>query len=231
MRRSSWLALALAAGGCAAEPGDGRGSCAPFEGTRATGAGSLLASYFNNVGISDDCDPGTADFDGDGFSYSLQALAEVGVPPGAALDVDGLELAWPAAAPGQPDNVIADGQAIAVGASSGATTLAVLASASNAGVNGAWGLMTIDYADGTSQSVPLVVSDWTLDGGSVTPVVGNVPLVSTRYRDPDDQSRPDVFLIAIPLSSSQPVTRIELPRGSLGGELHVFDLTLAASSP
>jgi hypothetical protein len=43
--------------------------------------GSLLG-LFNNIGISDDSNPGAANFDGVGFSYSAQQLANDGYTPG-----------------------------------------------------------------------------------------------------------------------------------------------------
>ena len=54
-----------------------------------------MAPYYNDTGISSDTDQGAANFDGDGFSYSEQALAKQGVTLGGAVTADGVEVRVP----------------------------------------------------------------------------------------------------------------------------------------
>ena len=90
-----------------------------------------MAPYYNDTGISSDTDQGAANFDGDGFSYSEQALAAQGVTLGGAVTADGVQYTFPSAAVGTPDNVTAGGQTIKVLPVSGATTIGFLGSATN----------------------------------------------------------------------------------------------------
>ncbi len=114
-----------------------------------------IGAAFDNVGVSNDSAPGSAGLDNGGFSYSAQALAATGLTRGAKISHDGLEFTWPAASPGAPDNVTANGQAVAISGSG--TTLGFL----GAGVYGtATGTGTIVYTDGTTRPFNLAFADW-----------------------------------------------------------------------
>ncbi len=73
-----------------------------------------LARLFDNRAVSDNSRPGAADFDGAGHSLSAQDLAAAGWSPGTLLTLEGTRLGLPRTAPGTPDNVVADGQPVAV---------------------------------------------------------------------------------------------------------------------
>ncbi|HEY4464214.1 MAG TPA: GH92 family glycosyl hydrolase, partial [Streptosporangiaceae bacterium] len=90
-----------------------------------------LASYFGNRGVSADNDPMAADFDGGGYSYSAQALAAAGVTPGGKLTAGGATYTWPGSPAGDPDNVVAAGQVVTLNAPAGASSLDLLASATD----------------------------------------------------------------------------------------------------
>ena len=92
---------------------------------------SLPAAYDTSA-ISDDSDIAAANFDGDGNSYSEQALTAAGLAPGATVTVDGTTLQWPDVPAGTPDSVLADGQTISFAGSSAATQLTVLGASSGA---------------------------------------------------------------------------------------------------
>ena len=81
---------------------------------RRSSAAAPLTALFDNVGISDDADPTAADIDGTGHSFSAEDLAADGWTPGAEITLDGTPLCWPNVAAGTPDNVVADGQTVAV---------------------------------------------------------------------------------------------------------------------
>jgi hypothetical protein len=185
--------------------------------------------YFDNVGVSDDTKPGAANFDGAKYSYSTQALAAVGVTPGGAVKVGGLTYSWPQQAPGTSDNVWIAGQTIMLGGTAPKTTLGLLGSATNAGSAGAQGTLTVNYADGTTQSVPFAFSEWTLDAGASAVVTGNTVAARCAYRNASggkDTTASYLFSFTAPLASSKPVTSLTLPQSTSGGDVHLFGIVL-----
>src|SRR5688500_3337125 len=134
----------------------------------------MLAAV-NNVGASDDAD-GEGDFDGGGYSYSRQALATAGLKPGGTSTVDGLSFVWPNSPAGRPDNVTAAKQTITLTG----TKLAFVGSAANGARTRP---ATVTFTDGTTATVEIGLSDWTLGGGGQTPSYGNVIVAATPYRN------------------------------------------------
>ncbi len=115
------------------------------------------ADYYDNAGISDDSNTSCADFDGDGFSYSAQALSAAGLTPGGTVSADGLTFTWPNVASCANDNILAAGQTMLVNGAAGASKLGLLESSSNGADSGP---ITITYTDGTSTTATLSSSDW-----------------------------------------------------------------------
>jgi beta-galactosidase GanA len=113
-----------------------------------------LSAAFDNVGITSNSDtnpsPGFLGFDGIGTSYSAEGLTAAGLSPGSTVNVGNLTFAWPNVPPAQPDNVLADGQAILV--SGQGNQLGLLAASNNAPISGTG---TVCYADGTSSPFTL----------------------------------------------------------------------------
>lgn len=188
-----------------------------------------LAPYFNNTGISDDGVAGQANYDGDGFSYSEQAVTAAGFSPGATVASGGLTYTWPNVAAGQPDNVMAGGQTIPVSAPAGATKIGFLGSAVNAGTAGASGTATVTYTDGTTSSATLGMSYWTLAAGGGSPQFGNVIVATTPYRNYQDGSSQRVttyvFAETIPVNSSKTVASVTLPATVANGSIGVFAIS------
>lgn len=189
--------------------------------------GSIEAA-FDDVGVSPDDDMSVADFDGDGFAYSADALAAAGVTPGSTITEDGIAQTWPNSAVGDPDNVTAHGQTINVpSATSSDTKLALLGSATNGDTSGT---LTITYTDGTTQTATFGFSDWTLGGGSESAAFGNRTAVSTPYRDEMSggmqQITTDVFTTQpITLAAGKTVASVTLPSTTTGGgSIHVFSI-------
>jgi hypothetical protein len=180
-----------------------------------------LAPYFNNTGISDDTDQGTANLDFHGFSYSEQALTAAGLAPGAAITSGGIQYNWPGVAAGQPDNLIAAGQAINVPAVTGATELGVIGSATNGPSSGT---LTITYTDGTTQTATLGFTDWT----SGTLSFGNAIAAAMSYRNSvggsSQQLGTKVYTTNIALLPGKTVASVTLPNGANQGLLHIFAL-------
>jgi hypothetical protein len=190
--------------------------------------GSLFP-YYDNIGISDDSGGGSANFDGDGYSYSAEALAAVGLMPGQPVASSGFTFVWPNVPVATLDDIEASGQAITLAANTGKTTLGLLGSATNAAPTGAGGTLSISFADGSSQSASVAFSDWTLGGGGYALLPGTTIAATCAYRNAGgnrDSTTTYVYSQSIPLTSTQPVTAVTLPAEVSGGQLHVFDVEL-----
>ncbi len=184
-----------------------------------------LAPFFTVAGISDDSDGAAANYDGDGFSYSEQALTAVGFGPGATVTSGGLTYTWPNVAAAKPDSLQASGQTIALNAPAGATQVGFLGSATNTGSSGSQGTVTVTYTDGTTSTATLGFSDWTLGAGSFSPSFGNVIVATTPYRN--SGSGPQsintyVFAQTIPVDSSKTVASVTLPTTVSQGAIGIF---------
>jgi len=94
-------------------------------------SGSLdLSAYYNNAGISSDSNGSLANFDGQGFSFSREALQSVGIAAGQPVSTNGVTFNWPNSSPGSNDNVAASGQIITPTTALTGTTLALLGAGS-----------------------------------------------------------------------------------------------------
>ncbi|WP_412537791.1 glycoside hydrolase family 31 protein [Longispora sp. K20-0274] len=131
----------------------GRQQSAAGNATTQVPYGSLAAAR-NNVATSDDGATTAGNIDGSGSSFSAQSLAAAGAAPGATVTARGVGFTWPNVAAGQPDNVIAKGQTIAL--SGQGTHIAVLAT----GTGQANGPVTIRYTDGSTETRDLGVPNW-----------------------------------------------------------------------
>ena len=114
-----------------------------------------LASAFDNAGIASDDALTVADIDGSRSSLSAQALASVGLTPGAVVTYDGVAFTWPDTEPGNKDNVVASGQTVLL---SGAGSRLAFLGTSTWGEGKGEG--TVVYADGTRQAFSVAVPDW-----------------------------------------------------------------------
>jgi beta-glucosidase-like glycosyl hydrolase len=182
-----------------------------------------LTAAFDNKGSSDDATPTDADFDGNGSSFSRQALTAAGLAPGAAITHDGLSFTWPGSASGQADNLVAGGQTIALGGTG--TTLGFLGSAS---YGPATGTGTITYTDGTTQQFTLSVADWY----GKSPQPGEDVVASTTYihkaLDPN-QTAFSIFYSPVTLQAGKTLEYVTLPNVSSSAKpnsptMHLFAL-------
>jgi hypothetical protein len=184
-----------------------------------------LPGFWDNVGISDDADPATGNLDGDGSSFSAQALAAVQLTPGAAVSHDGLTFTWSDAAPGEADNVVADGQTIGL---PGTGQILGILGASDYGT--ATGTGTITYADGSTQPFTVSFPDW---WSNTSPPNGDILTTLPYLNTPDGkQGQADsIYYIAIPLAPGKAVRSITLPKFSRTAAqgspaMHIFALTI-----
>jgi predicted alpha-1,2-mannosidase len=202
----------------------------------ATASGDAPPSYagnptYSDIGISADSSSSAADFDGVGYSYSATALSTAGVSPGSTITANGVKFTWPNVAAGQPDNYEANGQTVPA---SGSGAISFLGSASNGPSTGA---AVVNYTDGTSQSVPITFSDWTLGGGGSSVVASDSIAVTTAYRNQSGASSDSVksYLFAtdpMNLAAGKTVASVTLPSNVASGMLHVFAVGFtSAASP
>jgi len=199
----------------------------------ASGASLDVQADANNVGLGADGVAGVGDFDMLGNSYSAASLQAQGIAAGQAITASGVTFDWPNAAPGQPDNVVAQGQVITPTAPVSGTLLSVLGAADHGSTQGTG---SVEYSDGTTQSFTLGLSDWTLDGGGAArPSYGNGIAAILPYRNTGQGGREMVqtyvFYAAIPLRGGQAITQVTLPVTTGPGRLHVFALAVTAQPP
>jgi hypothetical protein len=191
----------------------------------AVGQPGSLAPFYNNKGVSSDANPGEANFDLVGWSYSAEALEAAGITPGSNIQHDGITFTWPKQAPGEQNNVICRGQQILLDQSG--TRLGLIGSAASGPSQGTG---TIHYADGTDQQFQLGFSDWTLQGGGASdPSFGNDVIASMPYRNSQtDQQNVDtyIFYTSVSLEEGKTVESITLPDANSidQGDIHIFDI-------
>ncbi|MFI7412044.1 GDSL-type esterase/lipase family protein [Streptomyces sp. NPDC049627] len=179
-----------------------------------------LERLFDNTAVSRDARPGEADFDGSGGSLSAQDLSAAGWTPGRTLTVQGARLTWPKRRPGEPDNVLADGQNVRVRGHGDALAFLV---AGTGGI-GVGGPGTVSYADGTRTSYSLTAPDWRT-GPLATKAVA-LPHVNTSGGQLAERAR--LYVVTVPLAPGRAVVSVRLPRAA---GLHVFAVAVRAASP
>ncbi|KOV69225.1 GH92 family glycosyl hydrolase [Streptomyces sp. MMG1121] len=186
--------------------------------------GTLLAAYDNTATSDDTGEHDEADYDGGGWSYSRQALAAAGLAPGGRGGVDGLAFTWPNSPAGRPDNASAAGQTIQL--DEPARKLSFVGSAVNGNQQSQ---ATVTYTDGTSGTVDLSFTDWTVGGGGGTVQYGNEVVARTAYRNVAGADKDPVAAYVFATEpftapAGKAIASVRLPHD---GDLHVF--TLATS--
>jgi predicted alpha-1,2-mannosidase len=188
-----------------------------------------LSPYYNITGITTDSNPGAANYDGDGCSYSQTELAANGLTPGATVTSGGLTYTWPQGAqPAVPDAVIASGQTVPVSAPAGASSIGFLGSGVDAGTTGSAGTATITYTDGTTSTAQLGFSDWTLAAGSSSLLFGNVIVASMPYRNCGGGQQgvsTYIFSQTIPVNPSKTVASVTLPDDVANGAVGIWAIS------
>ncbi|KOX02910.1 GH92 family glycosyl hydrolase [Streptomyces sp. NRRL B-3648] len=183
--------------------------------------GTLLAAY-NSTGVSDDAgEHDEADYDGGGWSYSRQALAAAGLTPGGHGTAGGLAFTWPASPAGRPDNASASGQTVRLASPAG--TLSFIGSAVNGDQQTE---ATVTYTDGTTGTVDLSFTDWTVGGGGGSVQYGNEVVARTAYRNVAGADKDPVATYVFATKPYQApagkqIRSVTLPRDT---DLHVFTL-------
>ncbi|HEV2635108.1 MAG TPA: lectin [Actinocrinis sp.] len=200
----------------------------------ASAASSAPPSYagsptYTDVGISADSSSSSANFDGGGWSYSATALSNAGITPGSTVTVGSTKFTWPNVAAGAPDNYEANGQSIPL---SGSGAISFLGSANNGPSSGT---ATVTFTDGTTQSVPLAFSDWTLNGGSATVLSTDTTAATLTYRNQAGAASQTIntYLFAttpVNLTAGKTVASVRLPSNTNTGGIHVFAVATTTAS-
>ncbi|HEV2636788.1 MAG TPA: SGNH/GDSL hydrolase family protein [Actinocrinis sp.] len=187
-----------------------------------TSGAAGLSAFFNNVGISDNSNTAAANLDGSGHSFSAQDLAAAGWVPGAGLTFDATNLTWPNVPSGQADNVVANGQKIAVSGSGNALTFLLAGT-----VGGTSGSGTVTYTDGSTQAYSLSVGDWY--SGPTDTMAVQVP----HWNGPSGTVAFPVKLYpdSVPINPAKTVASVTLPAISAApsgstAAMHVFALNV-----
>lgn len=221
--RRTWLAALLVAVGCLVAVAGGAAKA-----TAATPAATSLSAAFDNVGINTASGP-AANFDGVGDGFTASGIAADGLRPGARLLHDGISLTWPQPNASGDDNVLADGQTIAL-AGSGNRLGVVAASAFSASGGGVSGTFTVNYADGSSTTGTLAFGDW----ADNAPASGTDLLATSEGTGSGLSAPVALYYGSIPLDPSKTVASVTLPTiGDAVGDhisaLHVFDLAIGTA--
>jgi beta-glucosidase len=184
-----------------------------------------LAAAFGNVGITDDTATDAGNIDGTGSSLSAQALAGAGVTPGAAVAHGAVSLTWPAVAAGQPDNVVAAGQAIAASGSGG--TLGFLLAAT---YGPATGTGRVIYSDGGTQPFTLDAPDWYSATSTGADVAIGMPY-RNKAGNVQQAHVVNVYYAGVPLQAGRTVADVVLPDVSSTATagspaMHIFAMSI-----
>jgi predicted alpha-1,2-mannosidase len=181
------------------------------------------AAYYDNTGISPDNNQQCANYDGDGYSYSADALAKAGLTPGSTVTADGLTFTWPNVPACQADNILASGQTMLVNGKAGDTRIGFLGSSSNGSSSGT---VVIHYTDGTTSTQKLSFNDWASGPGNGDTTVATMP-----YRNSISGNSQSitmyVFATTVAVNSHKTVASITFPDvsnsvGSSTTAMHIF---------
>ena len=190
-----------------------------------------LWPFYNNAGIASDGVASAADFDGDGWAYSSQQLTAAGAGPGETITVDGIPFTMSDTKPGDLDNIEAAGQTVPVAGTPAGSKIGFIGSATNASP-GATTTVTVNFSDGSAQTVKVGLSDWTLGGGNTsTPSYGNAIAATTTYRDSTAGGNQGIqtylFEADAALTGGKTVTSVTVPASTDDGQFHIFAIGTA----
>ncbi|MCF0094033.1 GH92 family glycosyl hydrolase [Micromonospora sp. MH99] len=188
-----------------------------------------LTAAFDTVCVGDE---GTlaADCDAKSWAYSRAALAAAGVTQGQRKQVPGTALGFtlPQVPAGQPDNATGNGATIALHLPSDARNISFI----GAGTQGNQSTTgTATFSDGSTASIPIQFSDWTLGGNANgTPSYGNIVVAKSAYRlsgTSRDGAQPFLFATTpYQIPEGRTLVSVTLPTQTgdprSAGRIHVF---------
>ncbi|MFK0168705.1 GH92 family glycosyl hydrolase [Streptomyces sp. NPDC090306] len=201
-------------------------------GSWGTGAKDVPPSFdegsdvYNNVGTTPVGEGSLGSFDASNNTYQADALPA----PGAEVAQPGSDVTytWPDVAAGAPDNWIPHGQTVDMKGRH-ASALSFLGAATN---GPATGTAQVTYTDGTRQSVPVALDDWT------TPTLAagtDVTVLTSPHRNnaagTADSTAAHVYGTAPQaLDASKGIASVTLPVSTDKGIMHVFAVGTAPAT-
>ncbi|MFF5289162.1 GH92 family glycosyl hydrolase [Paractinoplanes globisporus] len=188
-----------------------------------------LVAAFDTVCIGDE-GALAANCDAKSWAYSRAALNAAGVTQGKPMTVPGtaLQFTLPATPAGQPDDAIGNGKKIALNLPADAKSISFIGAGTQGNQNTT---ATATFSDGTTATIPIQMSDWTLGGNpNGTPSFGNIVVAHAAYRllgTNRDDAQPFLFATApyqIPAGKTLVSVTLPLQTGDPGsaGRIHVF---------
>ncbi len=179
-----------------------------------------LAPYFNNDGISYDVDRTDGNFDGDGATYPAEDLP----PSNSPVECEGIVFRFPSKEDGQNNNIVLEGQRIAVPQDvfDGLYFLGVSLGGYLEDV------IRFVFADGSKEEAFLGLSGWNkshnLKYGE------RVGMLCSGYHFPSKHIYTDrvgvdygIWMQHIPICVTRPLVAVELPDNP---GMHIFAMTL-----
>lgn len=209
---------------------DDAGNEVDIDATVTVGDATWLSSQFDNVGIGD-ARIGNANFDGGGYYFLRDALADLGFTQGSVGIVPGTAATFvvPPHEEGRPDNVLANGQRLEVPDAFRRTVSVSLVGATNNGSPHAGGTMQLHFTDGTMAESNVELSDWC----TPNPAQGNVIVAKPGQRG-DNSNGPQnigcgIYATApIAIPDGKVLQAITLPKAP---NMHVFTVAFDTPNP
>ncbi|WP_329375551.1 beta-glucosidase [Streptomyces sp. NBC_01483] len=180
-----------------------------------------LPGAFDNAGIASDAALTVANIDGSNSSLSAEALASVGLTPGATVTYGGVTFTWPDTRPGNRDNVVSAGQTVLL---SGSGSRLTFLGTSTWGEGRGEGKVV--YADGTERAFSVAVPDWYGANASAAVVVPYRHIATGR-----DDTPVSLFTFGVDLTPGKELRSLVLPHVGDGLQsgvpaLHIFAMTI-----
>ncbi|GAA4253015.1 GH92 family glycosyl hydrolase [Dactylosporangium darangshiense] len=199
---------------------------------------SSLTAAFDTVCIGDE-GVLAANCDAKNWAYSRAALAAAGVTQGQQQTVPGtaLHFTLPQTPAGRPDNATGNANTIVLNLPSDAKSISFVGAGTQGNQNTTG---TATFSDGTTASIPIQMSDWTLGGNpNGTPSYGNIVVAKTAYRllgTSRDGAQPFLFATApyqIPAGKTLVSVTLPAQTGDPGsaGRIHVFAIANDGTPP
>ncbi|HEY0793723.1 MAG TPA: beta galactosidase jelly roll domain-containing protein, partial [Chthoniobacterales bacterium] len=190
-----------------------------------------LAPLYNNAGVTSNGNTnpsvGFIGFTGDATSYSAEGLSVVGITPGATIKSGGAEFTWPDVRPGSPDNVLSNGQVVAL--SGKGKRISFLGASSSTAITATGSVV---YTDGTSTPFTVSVGNFqSAPGQKGNPANTQVAAVTSNSLNGPTKNTVYLFSFSAPIDPTKKVYAVVLPKGPASVEagtqaLHVFSLAI-----
>lgn len=170
-----------------------------------------LDKIWNGDAFSAATNLGKGSFDADGRSFPAEIL-----PQTKSFAFGGIPYRLPDAL-GKRNEVIAQGQTIRLPVNKGGD-LYFLAAASNGSIRGS---LTVTFANGRTETLPMPVSDWVQNALNLTVALTSASRL--ELAGPDKVNAPNIWAVHVPVDRNDPLVSVTLPNNP---QVHIFALSL-----